>query len=510
MSTTGIRLVMGGIIHETNTYTAQCAGMTPLTAFEQYAGDEVIRNFTGANHQVGGFIEGARQHGVTLVPTYLGQATPSGTIEKTAYLAMKEAILAGIKAALPVDGVLLALHGAGVADGFEDIEGDLALAVRALVGPGIPIAAVYDLHGNYTPEMHAACDIALPCRLYPHTDFAERAVESVGLIMGMINGTLKPVSAVSYLPMLPYIVTTDKGFIPSEVNALCATLAEQPGVIDCSWFHGFPYSDIAAPCPSVVCTTTGDLALAQRCVNEVASWIWNERERFRPDFPTPQAGVAQALSMEKSPKGPVVINEYSDNPGGGTPGDGTYLLQAILDAKPSPGTVCFAAINDRAVVKQAVLAGVGQTVTVSLGGKLGPFQGQPIVAQAYVKAITDGRFVNRPGAMFEGVNFDLGTMCRLVIDGVDVIVASRAEQIYDEEPYLMHGIDIWRYRVVALKGANHFRARYNAIASTIITVNTTGLSSADIAGFPRAHLQKPVWPLEEVHFSGQDCNVPEV
>lgn len=496
-----LRLVMGGIIHETNTYTAQCAGMTPLKAFEQYYGEEIIRNFTGSNHQVGGFIAGALDHGVTLIPTYLGQATPSGTIEQAAYLAMKEAILTGIAAALPVDGVLLALHGAGVADGFEDIEGDLAAAVRALVGPDVPIAAVYDLHGNYTPEMHASCNLTLPCRLYPHTDFLARGKESVELLLAIINGKLTPTSAVSYLPMLPYIVTTDSGFIPSEVNALCAKLAAQPGVIDCSWFHGFPYVDIAAPCPSVICTTTGDAELARRCVNEVASWIWNERERFRPDFATPEAGIAQALSMARTPAGPIVVNEYSDNPGGGTPGDGTYLLRAILDAAPLPGSVCFASINDQAVVAQAVEAGVGQTITVSLGGKLGPFQGPPIMAEAYVKSITDGRFVNRPGAMFEGVNFDLGTMCRLVIAGVDVIVASRAEQIYDEEPYLMHGIDIMRYHVVALKGANHFRARYNIIASKIITVNTTGLSSADIAGFPRTHLKKALWPLDTVRFS---------
>ncbi|WP_340529002.1 MlrC C-terminal domain-containing protein, partial [Cupriavidus necator] len=175
------------------------------------------------------------------------------------------------------------------------------------------------------------------------------------------------------------------------------------------------------------------------------------REAFRPTFPSPAQGVALALSAAE---GPVVVNEYADKPGGGTPGDGTHLLRALLEANPPAGTCCFASINDAAVVAQAQRAGVGATIRVSLGGKQGRFQGAPIEADAYVKCITDGRFVNRPGAMFEGVRFDLGAMCRLIIHGVDVIVASRAEQIYDVEPFALHGLDVTGYKVVAIKGAN--------------------------------------------------------
>ena len=500
-----IRLAIAGIIHETNTYAAESFGLTPLSAFEQYHHTEIVEIFSGANHQIGGFIEGAAQQQVMLLPTFLGQATPSGTIEQEAYLAMKAQILSGIRASLPVDGVLLALHGAGVADGIEDIEGDLLAAVRDLVGQDIPIAAVYDLHANCTAQMFEHCDISLPCKLYPHTDFLKRGVEAVSLILDMIHKKIKPVTAVQYLPILPYIVTTDLGFIPSEVNALCEKLAQQHGVIDCSWFHGFPYADIASPCPSVICTTDDDPVLAQKVVDEVAAWIWSQKQRFSPEFLSPNDAIHAALSNQEALKGPIVINEYSDNPGGGTPGDGTFLLQAILDvaanaAAPS-NKICFGMINDRAVVQQAIQAGVGSTIDVVLGGKLGPFQGQPIIAQAYVKSITDGRFVNRAGAMFEGVNFDLGNMCRLIIHGVDIIVASRAEQVYDEEPFLMHGIDIMTYKVVALKGANHFRARYNQIAGKIITANTIGLSSADILSFPRENLKKQLWPMHSVTFS---------
>lgn len=495
-----VRLAVAGLIHETNTYAAEFAGMTPLRAFERYRGDGVLAAFNKSNHQVGGFIEGARKTGATLIPTYVGQATPSGTIEASAYAAMKQEILEGIRAALPVDGVLLALHGAGVAEGTDDIEGDLALAVRALVGPDVPIAAVYDLHGNMTDAMRDACDLTLPCKLYPHTDFHDRGVEAVELLLEIIQGRLTPVTATRRLPMLPYIVTTQDGFIPAEVNDVCRKLAAQAGVIDCSWFHGFPYADIAAPCPVVVCTTTGDAALAQRCADEVAQWIWSHREAFRPTFPSPAQGIDIALSAAV---GPVVVNEYADNPGAGTPGDGTHLLRALLDANPPAGTCCFAAINDAAVVAQAQRAGVGTTISVSLGGKQGRFQGAPIEAEAYVKCITDGRFVNRPGSMFEGVRYDLGAMCRLIIHGVDVIVASRAEQVFDVEPFVLHGLDVTGYKVVAIKGANHFRAGYRTVARQIISVDSEGLSTAAIASFPREKLVGEFWPLsDEVRFGG--------
>lgn len=491
------RIALAGIIHETNTYAADSFGMTKFASFEQYEGVQIIEHFTHVNHQVGGFIEGADKLNVQLIPTYLAQATPSGTIEYETYQKIKNKILAGIQQIIPVDGVLLALHGAGVADGIEDIEGDLLESIRALVGPHIPIAAEYDLHTNFTPRMHQACDLTITCKLYPHTDFLVRGIETIQLLSDLIDGKIKPTSAVKFLPILPYIVTTDVGFIPSEVNKLCEQLAQKEGVLDCAWFHGFPYADIASPCPAVICTTDNNPELAEECANTVARWIWGNKAAFLPEFSTPEGAIEKAFSKDSKTRFPIVLNEYSDNPGGGTPGDGTYLLKAILDSNPAPASVCFAIMNDQAVVQQAIKAGVGATILVSLGGKLGPYQGEPIQTEAYVKAITDGKFINKPEAMFEGVSFDLGKMCRLIIKGIDVIVASRAEQVYDDVPFLLHGIDIQTYKIVALKGANHFRAWYSKNAGEIISVNAKGLSSADIKSFPRHHLKTHVWPLDE-------------
>jgi microcystin degradation protein MlrC len=489
-----LRIAVGGVIHETNTFAAEHVGTTPLSAFECYEGEQIAEAFTGSNHQVGGFIDGARKHAAEVAWSFLAQATPSSTISGKAYAAMKESLIKGVRRALPVDGVLLALHGAGVAEGVEDIEGDLAAAVREVVGPGVPIAAAYDLHGNVTPQMIEACDITLPCRLYPHTDFHDRAVQCVDLLVRIIKGKLKPVTCMRQLPMLQYIVPTMPGFFPAEINEVCAKLSLLPDVEDCSWFHGFPLSDVAAPCPAVVCITNDDGAGAERCADFLANWVWERRERFKPHLASPEDGVRTGIESTRA--GPLVIGDYADNPGGGTPGDGTQLLRAIIDAGLPAGECCFAVI-DPAVVRQAMDAGVGATIEVSLGGKIGSRQGKPIVGRAAVASLTDGRYVGRPGSMFAGVRFDIGPMCRLVIGGVDVLVSSRAEQMYDDEPFLLHGIDVKSRRIVGIKGANHFRAGFAPIATRMITVDSGGLSSARLESFPRRALLGRVWPLHD-------------
>ncbi len=489
----GLRFAVAGIAHETNTYATRVTGVTTLDKFRLSTGADVPRAYTGTNHPVGGYIAAADRLGIALAHSLVSVALPSGAVARDAYAQMKTQMLDGIRAALPVDGVLFAPHGAGIAEGVDDIEGDMLAAIRALVGPGVPIATVYDLHGNLTEAMIAHCDITLPCRLYPHTDLMERGEQAVELLAQTVRGEIGPVTAMRRIPMLGFIIGTQEGQAPALVNELCAQIQTRPGVLDCSWFHGFPYSDIAAPCPAVVCTTDGDPALAQACADEVAQWIWDNRAAFLVKPTAPADGVRQAMAITE---GPVVVNENSDNPGGGTPGDATHLLRALIDAHLPEGSACFGSIFDAETVQQAIAAGVGATINVSLGGKLGYCQGTPIIAEAYVKAITDGRFVNRPGSMLGGVAFNQGPMCRLVLGGIDVLVGAKPDQTWDPEVFALNGIDVMRYHIVAIKGAAHFRAGFRDVARAIVTVDSEGLSSSDIFSFAREKAGRVYWPLD--------------
>lgn len=487
------RVAVGGIIHETNTY---CKDLTRLEEFRQSRGAEIIAANRGVRSYVGGMIDAAEELGATLIPTFLGNATPSGTIAAAAYRSMLDELLAGIRAAMPVDAVALALHGAGVAEGIDDLEGHLCQAVRDVVGPEVKIVVTLDLHGNLTQAMADLVEVALGVHHYPHTDMYDRGYEAVSLIPRLLSGELKPVTHVETIPMLLTTTTTFHG-PASAVNELCQELEQQPGIIDCTFFHGFPYTDIPQVGIHILCTANGDRALARETARKVARFIWERREQFRPDTLTPAEAIARALAAEG---GPVIINDTADNPGGGSPGDATHLLRAMLEARLE--NACFGFMYDPEVVAQAHAAGVGSTIQVRLGGKYDDFHGAPLELTAYVKSLTDGRFI-RQSPMGQGARVDQGKTVRLQVDGLEIIVASVRSQTLDAEIFLLHGIDVSRCKIVALKSSQHFRAAFEPIARAIVTADSPGLTTLRIEAFPRERTRRPCWPLDpECQYEG--------
>ncbi|HET7035972.1 MAG TPA: MlrC C-terminal domain-containing protein, partial [Thermomicrobiaceae bacterium] len=326
--------------------------------------------------------------------------------------------------------------------------------------------------------------------LYPHTDAYERGREAVELIPRLLSGEVKPAM---HLTMLPMMIPTSTTNLPpaSEVNARCWEWERREGVLDCAFFHGFPTTDIPRPTVSVLAMTDDDPALAREIANDVAGFIWEIQERFRPVITPPEEAIRQALAAEGRP---VVINDTADNPGGGAPGDATHLLRAMLEA--GLDDACFGYITDPETAAQAHAAGVGATIQVRLGGKTEPLHGEPIEAEAYVKSLSDGRFIQQ-SPMGRGARVDLGQMARLRIGGVDVIVGTVRTQTLDPELFLLNGIDVTRCKIVALKSSNHFRAGFEPIAHQIIRADTPGLVSVDLTSFPFQRLAHPVWPHDE-------------
>lgn len=190
---------------------------------------------------------------------------------------------------------------------------------------------------------------------------------------------------------------------------------------------------------------------------------------------------------------PIVINETSDNPGGGTPGDGTYLLRAMLEAKLA--NACFGFIFDPEVVQLAHQAGVGATIQVSLGGKTDYLHGEPLEVTGYVKALTDGKFIATT-PMGQGGQENFGKSVRLQIEGVDVLVCSVKSQVLDEQIFLLHGIDVTKYKIVALKSSTHFRAAFEPISARVITVDSPGLTTLNFRFFKYERAIRPIYPLD--------------
>lgn len=486
-----MRIAVGGLEHETNTYATDVMGTTSLADFQRLRGAELLDR-RGTRTFLGGFLHAADDAGHEIVPTFWAWAGPSGIIEAAAYEEMKAELLAGIAAALPVDAVALSMHGAGVVEGIEDLESDLATAVRMLVGPDIPLVVPLDLHGNITTEMGEAIDLMLGVHEYPHTDMFDRGVEAITSLPNLINKTWRPTTHVQRVPLLLPTSTTDEG-PAAAIRDLCLLAEKQADVIDATFFHGFPYTDIGATGASIVVTTHDDPALAQAVATEIASALWDARASFLTESVSPGVAIELARMKLTSSAGPIVINDTADNPGGGTPGDGTHLLRAIIDADIENS--CFGFVFDPATAAAAHAAGIGADIDVRIGGRHGDLHGEPIQTTAYVKTLTDGRFVHT-SPMLAGVRANLGPSARLVIGTVDVIVTSKRNQTFDAEVFLLHGLDVATRSIVGLKSSQHFRAGFRHLASAIITADSPGLTTLDVTVFEHPNADQSLWPID--------------
>jgi microcystin degradation protein MlrC len=480
-----MRIAIAGISHETNTY---CREETQLADFHIARGVKILAS-RGTETNVGGALDACAEAGIEAVPIMVAGAQPSGTIAREAYDAMKDEILQGITSAAPVDGVYLDLHGAGVVNGIPDLEGDLACAIRRLVGEAVPITASFDLHGNITQTMADALDGVFACHHYPHIDMHLRAKEAIGLISAMLKHNFRAAVHVESVPMLMPTTTT---FLGSGKDMLANILAaeEHEDIIDVSWFHGFPYTDIEHVGTHICITSKGERDKTVSLAKEVATNLWDCRDNFKPLSLSAHEAVKQAQASETRP---VVINETSDNCGGGAPGDGTHLLRAMLDAHLD--NACFGFIVDADVASQAHEAGVGATINVSLGGRHDDLHGEPLDLQVYVKALHDGRLTMQ--AMAKGSRINYGKIARLIVSDMDIIVASRRSQTFDTEPFLAVGIDVTKLDYIALKSSNHFRAGFADITSEIVTADPPGLTTHHIEIFPRKHAMGPLWPVDD-------------
>ena len=485
-----MRIAIGQLSHETNTMFGPPTPVEEFQRQEWLHGQEIIEQNRGVRTYLGGMIDAAEEREVELVPGFATTAHPSGTIERAAFERMLAELLAGIREAGEIDAVCLALHGAGSAEGVDDIEGAILEAVRCEVGTPMPVIATLDLHVHMTDRMVEHATALLDVHEYPHVDCYERGYEAIDLAVRTVRGEIAPVMHLVVLPM--FIPPTTSFHGPAfEVNQRCHDW-ESRGLLDVTFGHGYPHTDVPIISSSVLAIADGDGGLAKEAAKDVARMVWDTREAFRVRLPDGTEAVRRALEFNG---GPVVIAEISDNPGGGSPGDGTHLLGALIEAD-RPATT-FGFVVDRVTAAEAHAAGSGATIPVRIGGRHDPdLLGPPVEATAYVKCVTDGRFQVQSD-MGGGAIRDLGKMARLVVGNVDVIVGSECHQTIDAELFLLHGIDVTRYRVVALKSQNHFLSGFEPLAAEIIRCDPPGWTPGNVSALDYRRVRRPIWPLDE-------------
>lgn len=533
-----MRVALAGLFEEVNTFAVETMGLATIThnmttGFQQWKDQALIDDHKGTQSYMGGFIAALEESPeVEIVPTVLWSFGGGPTVESGAYQQMKQDILAALAAAMPLDAIALQLHGACIAEGVDDVEGDLANAIRQQVGPNVKLVCALDHHGNVTDLLLQQADLLTAVYHYPHTDMYDAAYRAAKLIPDMVKGTVKPCGHFEHLPFIPQCHSTLDGNAHAPIRQKVEEFTKRDGLYEFSYFYAFPFADISFNSPTVNCWATSP-ELAASTAKEFAAWVWENRQQFVLEPISAAAAVQQALTIlveqgriqsnevnrpiifedslarlasadqelagssgflpDQNAPGPIVIAEKSDNTGGGAPGDATHLLWELIKNNVQQAAVC--ALRDPDTVKQAMQAGVGSIIEVELGGKLSKLSGNPVRGKAYVKSISDGRYtVVSP--MGQGAKFDVGPAVGLVIEGIDVAVISGSMQAFDHAQMKLVGFDYRDYRIIVVKSTNHFRAWWSGVASKIIDCDPPGIHSNDLTTLTFTKKTRKLYPLD--------------
>jgi microcystin degradation protein MlrC len=482
-----MRLIAGGIMHETHTFSAEPTTLESLSVIVR--GDELLA-FAGRNHSLGGVIDACRERGIELAPAFFADGVSTGVPDRQTFESLSGELCNRIAAALPADGIVLTLHGAMVAEGFPDAEAEIARRVRDLAGPHVPIAVTLDLHANIGQAMVDQVDVITTYDTYPHVDAAERAREAVDLLVRTIQGEIRPAMALAKPPLLavPQAIATAE--VPFKTLFDRAFAMERSGeALTVTVAGGFAYADVPEAGIGLLVTTDGDPEAARRLVDELATLAWSLRYDMVVHNTPPAEAVAQAMAF---PRGPVMLVDVGDNIGGGTPGDGTVLLAELLAQDAQEACVVIA---DAAAAKAAFTAGVGGTVRLAVGGKTDRLHGDPVAIAGRVRLLCDGQWVHE-GPENAGVPVDMGPTAVLRCGGVNLVLTSRKSMPGDQQQLKSVGIDPDRQHIIVVKAAVRWRGGYGQIAKHAIYADTPGLGSVDLRRFPYRHIRRPIFPLE--------------
>ncbi len=489
------RILVAGFKHETNTFSALPTDLEAYRARELYEGTEIRQRLGATRSEAAAFLDACDRHGWQAVCPVYADATPSGRVTREAFEHVSGLILGCLEHHGPFDGLLLALHGAMVAEHQDDGEGALLARVRERVGGALPLAVTLDLHANVTDAMARLADIIVSYRTYPHVDQYEVATEAADLLAQTLSGGIRPRCTVARGALLDgadHGRTTAPGPM-SEVLELAAGLRGEPGVLSTSINAGFPWADMHDTGPSAVIVHDGDDR--DRRFADMAEGlmetIWASRHRSTVETLTSREALAR---LDARAGAPAVLADFADNPGGGGYGDATRLLGALCGA----GLVdaAFATIYDPQAARACHAAGLGAELSLQLGGKVDPRYGQPLAVTGTVAALGDGRF-DLEGPMMAGTPVHMGPSAALRVGGVSIVLASRRYQVYDRMFFRHLGIEPGGQRVLGVKSAHHFRAAFGPLASEILVVDDGGgLTSRNFKELHYERVRRPVFPLD--------------
>ncbi|WP_138379571.1 M81 family metallopeptidase [Luteithermobacter gelatinilyticus] len=434
------------------------------------------------------FYREAQKRGHTAIVGTCALAQPSAPCRRKDYEYLRDTILSELKAAAPVDMVFLMMHGAMMAQGYDDCEGDMLARVRQILGPDIPVGVLLDLHGNITEAMIRNATALIPCKEYPHTDFADRAKELYDLIEQAAKGSISPVISFFRIPALGLFHTTHSP-MREFVDTMMAQEQEE-GILSVSLAHGFPWADFKDTGACMMVITDNQKDKGDKIAEKLGREFFALKEQAVPHTLTPQE-LIPALKNVKD--GTVVIADMADNPGGGAGSDSTFILDALIRGGIKNALIGF--LWDPVGLNIAFAAGKGATLPMRIGGKIGPFSGPPLDLEVTVKELRSQ--AGQPH-ISDGTWCNLGRTAILETHGIEIVLNEIRQQPFRPEAFIAAGADPWSKRVVVVKSSFHFYAGFADKAAEVLFVDSPGTLNGDATTRPYKHITRPIWPLDPV------------
>ena len=482
-----MRVFIGGILTETNTFSPVPTGLSDFRFARVGEHDDDLPNEGLALSHL---CDQVAKRGWVSVPSFLAIAEPAGTTTRHAYETLREQLLQELKSSLPVDMVLLPLHGAMVANGYDDCEADIVKQVRRIVGEDIPVGVLLDLHCHLSQSLVDTADLITIYREYPHTDILQRAEVLLDMTANMAQGHTQPVMAI-YDCRIINLYPTSPEPMRSLVNHL-SELDQRPGIISADIAHGFPWGDVEDCGTRTLVVADNNPDLAARTAEELGQRLYQQRHELQIK-PLAMDKAFARISSNHSPKAPLVIADIADNAGGGAPSDSTFALAALLQNRIIE--CALGMIYDPQVVNIAMQAGVGAGLKVRLGGKTSSESGNPLDLLVKVIGIQPAMTQLFPQEGCDPLPVPCGDSVCLLCDGIHIIVNSVRTQVFNPGVFTAFGLDLKDFKALIVKSIFHFYAAFRPIASDIILMSPPGALNANFTEVPyqKAKTDKYPW-----------------
>ena len=479
-----MRLFAASLSTETNTFSPIPTGLEAFKARGYHPAGTHPDKMLQFSGPLWAARQRCREHGWTLFEGTVAGAVPAGLTTRHAYETLRDQILDDLRKAGDIDIVLLGLHGAMVADGYDDCEGDLIARVRAIVGDDVVVGAELDPHCHMTPEMYQGADFLVCFKEYPHTDILERAYDLIDLCVARRQGRVLPTRAVFDCEMIT-IMHTSREPMRSFVDRLLE-LEGRDGVLSISIAHGFPWGDVPGMGTKVLVYTDNDPAKAQRLAQSLGRELIEMRDALQADY----RPIADAL-MEANERAayPAVLADSADNAGGGAASDSTFVLQYFLQHGVRDAVI--GPIWDPGAVGLCIDAGEGAVLDLRVGGKVSVASGDPVDVRCKVLAIRRDAYMtglsNTPSSIGDSVAVE--------VEGIALVLTSDRNQAIGTDLFTQFGIDLAARKYIVVKSSQHFYADFSKVAAQVIYLSTPGSVSPDITTLPFRKIHHPKWPL---------------